>query len=177
MHCLKLIFLISFYPLFMELVNFTPNSDLAGWSVVDDVVMGGRSDGSFAINEAGHAVFSGTVSLENNGGFSSVRYNTKEVELGGFRKVKIRLRGDGKRYQFRLKSDRYDRHAYIAYFQTSGAWETIEITLSEMYPTFRGRKLDMANFPGKKMEELAFLIANKKSESFQLELDKIELLP
>ena len=66
-------------------------------------------------------------------------------------------------------------HAYPVIVQTSGEWETIEIKLDEMYPSWRGMKLDMDNYPGETMEEIAFLISNKKAESFQLEIDNIEL--
>ncbi len=155
--------------------DFTLQSDLRDWAVVDDGVMGGRSAGCLHLSDEGHAVFHGDVSLENNGGFSSVRYRFEEKTVKGYDKFVIRLRGDGKRYQFRTKATLYDRHSYIAYFQTTGDWQTIEIPLSEMYPTFRGRELDMPNFPTKTMAEVAFLISNKKAESFSLEIDEIEL--
>jgi len=149
--------------------DFDKNTGLSNWSVVDDGVMGGLSKGKLEINTNGNAA------LENNGGFSSVRYrfDTKEVE--NYSKVVIRLKGDGKRYQFRTKTNAYDRHSYIATFKTTGDWQTIEIPLSEMYPAFRGRKLEIPNYPGETMQEIAFLIGNKKTECFKLELDKIEL--
>lgn len=159
----------------MQLVDFGKDSDLSNWYVVDDVVMGGRSDGNFKINEEGHGVFSGKVSLENNGGFSSVRHILETREISDFSVCKIRLKGDGKRYQFRVKKSRYDRYSYIQYFETSGKWETIKINLADMYPTFRGRRLDMPNFPVEFLEEITFLIANKEPESFRLELDWITL--
>ncbi|MCR9286340.1 MAG: CIA30 family protein [Bacteroidetes bacterium] len=157
----------------MQLFDFARGSDLSGWNVVDDVVMGGRSDGRFKINEEGNGLFYGDVSLENYGGFSSIRYRIEQREVSDFKVCKIRLKGDGKRYQFRVKTDRYDRHSYIYYFETSGLWETIEIPLEDMYPTFRGRRLNMPNYPVVGLEEITFLIANKKAESFQLELDWI----
>lgn len=159
----------------MLLFDFTKTSDLSNWNVVDDVVMGGRSNGHFEINKEGNGVFYGNVSLENYGGFSSVRYRMGRQVVDSFKYCKIRLKGDGKRYQFRVKSDQYDRHSYIQYFETSGDWETIEIPLAEMYPTFRGRRLDMPNYPSIHLEEMAFLIANKKAEPFQIELDWITL--
>ena len=55
------------------LYDFSENSSLRYWSVVDDGVMGGVSQGSLRINYEGHGVFSGYVSLENYGGFSSIR--------------------------------------------------------------------------------------------------------
>jgi len=159
----------------MTIVDFTPQSELRDWFVVDDVVMGGRSDGGLYLNEGGHAVFEGKVSLENNGGFSSIRHRFEQKQVAAYSKIVIRLKGDGKRYQFRVKPSIYDRHAYISYFETTGDWQTIELSLAEMYPTFRGRKLDMPNFSSQLMEEIAFLIANKKNETFRLELDRIEL--
>jgi hypothetical protein len=44
-----------------------------------------------------------------------------------------------------------------------------------MYPSFRGQKLELPNYPGQSMEEIAFLIANKTAETFALEIDRIEL--
>lgn len=159
----------------MVLFDFDSNSDLGNWRVVDDTVMGGRSDGNFGLNAAGHGVFQGDVSLENNGGFSSIRYRFPTQEMETFSTVQLRIKGDGKRYQFRIKSNRYDRHSYIYHFQTSGAWETIEIPLTEMEPKFRGRALSLPNYPGQVAEEIAFLISNKRAEAFRLEIDKISL--
>lgn len=159
----------------MLLFDFKQNADLSNWRVVDDVVMGGRSDGQFEINEKGNAIFHGKVSTENNGGFSSIRYRFNPKDVHGYSQMKIRLKGDGKRYQARVKSNKYDRHSYICHFQTTGDWQTIEISLSEMKPVFRGRELNMPNYPVEKMEEIAFLIGNKISESFKLEFDKISL--
>lgn len=157
----------------MVVFDFNKNNGIDNWRVVDDVVMGGRSDGHFTINEAGHGIFSGSVSLENNGGFSSVRYRFNQKTVTDHATAVIRLKGDGERYQFRLKSDAYDQHSYINYFETSGEWETIEIPLKEMYPTFRGRRLRMENYPAEYLAEVAFLIANKKPQNFRLELDYI----
>ena len=155
--------------------NFNKESDIENWVIVDDVVMGGRSSGSFGLNEDGHGVFKGDVSLENNGGFSSVRYRFQKKEIKGSTKVVIRLKGDGKKYQFRIKANSRDYYSYIATFETNGKWQEIEISLSEMYPSFRGRRLDQPNFSSENIEEVAFLIGNKKKEEFILLLDKIEL--
>jgi len=154
-------------------VDFNRESNLENWFTVDDVVMGGRSNSSFEINGQGHAVFSGNVSLENNGGFASLRHVFQKMEMGAYQTIAIRLKGDGLRYQFRVKSSRNERHSYTYYFETSGSWEWIEIPLSEMYPTWRGRKLDYPDYPGETMEEMGILIGNYKAEAFKLEIDKI----
>ncbi len=156
--------------------DFNLNTNLQNWQVVDDVVMGGKSSGNFNLNSDGHGVFSGEVSLENNGGFSSVRYDFPEKKsVKGFSKVIITLKGDGKPYQFRVKHKTSDYHAYVAAFETSGEWQKVEISLEAMYPSFRGRTLDMPNFSADFIEELRFLIGNKKPQRFELVVDKIEL--
>ncbi|WP_338356692.1 CIA30 family protein [Yeosuana marina] len=159
----------------MTLFNFKTTSDISNWKIVDDVVMGGRSNGSFGLTNAGYGSFYGHVSLENNGGFSMVKYtfDTKHVE--GFSKVCLHIKGDGKTFQFRIKTSNHDEHSYVCQFSTSNDWEIIEIPFTTLYPTFRGRQLHMENYPGKQMEQIAFLIGNKKAESFKLEIERIEL--
>ena len=82
---------------------------------------------------------------------------------------------DGKRYQFRVKRSVNDRYSYISYFETTGEWEEISIPLADMYPSFRGRKLDMANYSGDELSEISFLVSNKKAESFCLLTDWMKM--
>ncbi len=159
----------------MTLFNFNSESNLSNWRILDDVVMGGRSDGNFKLNEDGHGEFSGDVSLKNNGGFSSVRYNFDTVNSSNFESFQLRIKGDGKPFQFRVKSSYRHRYSYIYTFETTGKWETISIPFNRMEPSFRGYKLNQANFDGEQMEEITFLIGNKKEQSFRLLIDKIIL--
>ena len=155
--------------------QFNSDSNIDNWIIVNDGVMGGRSIGSFSLNEEGHGLFEGKISLENNGGFSSVRYGTEAISTKGRSKIVLRLKGDGKNYQLRIKAKGKDYYSYAYTFETSGEWEEIKVSLRDMYPTFRGQKLRINNFDQKSIEEVGFLIANKKEESFELLLDKIEL--
>ena len=155
--------------------DFNHNSNITDWNIVDDVVMGGRSNGKFKIDNDGNGVFSGDVSLENNGGFSSVRYQFEKINTTKDSKVIIRLKGDGKEYQFRIKNNRNTYYSYITSFKTSGNWETIVFNLKDLYPSFRGQTMNIPNFTGNSIEEIVFLIGNKKNESFTLVLDKIDI--
>ncbi|MGB5553645.1 MAG: CIA30 family protein, partial [Flavobacteriaceae bacterium] len=138
-------------------------------------VMGGRSAGSFYVDEDGHGIFKGHVSLENNGGFSSLRYRFKKMNTAAYTKIVLRVKGDGKPYQFRVKAKASDYYSYVSQFKTANEWETIEISLSDMYPAFRGRKLDIPNYSNDGIEEIAFLIGNKRTEDFILMIDNIAL--
>tara|TARA_R100001369_G_scaffold36196_1_gene61516 strand:- start:11569 stop:12102 length:534 start_codon:yes stop_codon:yes gene_type:complete len=155
--------------------QFNKKADISNWSVVDDVVMGGRSSGNFYLNNEGIGIFEGRVSLENNGGFSSVRYSFDEINTKKYSKIVIKIKGDGKSYQFRVKNKSADYYSYITSFKSSEDWETIELQLSDMVPAFRGRDLDMPNYDKESIEEVAFLIGNKKAETFKLEIESIVL--
>lgn len=153
--------------------NKTPN--LSKWTVIDDVVMGGKSAGNFCLSTEKTGIYSGDVSLENGGGFSSLKYVFEEKDITAFKKIKIELKGDGKKYQFRIKTNTKDKFAYITVFNTTKEWQTIEVLFSEMYPVFKGRKLEMDNLNATKITQIGFLIANKKVENFSLEIKKIYL--
>jgi len=155
--------------------DFDRNSNANEWRIIDDVVMGGRSNGKFTIDNDGNGVFSGIVSLDNNGGFSSVRYQFDKIKTTKDSRVTIRLKGDGKEYQFRIKDNRNAYYSYITSFKTTGEWENIVVNLKDLYPSFRGRTLDAPNYSANSFEEIVFLIGNKKNEPFKLILDRIDL--
>jgi hypothetical protein len=129
----------------------------------------------FKLNAAGNGLYFGKVSLENNGGFSILRYRFLEINVLKYSKVILRLKGDGKKYQFRIKDNHKNYYTYVKSFNTSIDWELIKINLADMYPAFRGRKLNMSNFSSDVIEEIAILVGNKKEENFQLEIDEIYL--
>ncbi len=159
----------------MMLFNFTKGANMQNWFVVDDSVMGGVSAGKMGVNEEGHGMFQGHVSLDNNGGFSSIRYNAGKTKLQGYCKFVIALKGDGKAYQFRVKTKSSQYYSYIVSFNTTKQWQTIEIPFNSMIPSFRGQTLNTANFPGESLEEIGFLIGNKKDEDFKLAIDYISV--
>jgi NADH dehydrogenase [ubiquinone] 1 alpha subcomplex assembly factor 1 len=175
MRYLILIIILSSSMASRVIYDFRKTSDVENWVIVDDVVMGGKSSGTIKLNAEGHGVFEGAVSLENNGGFSSVRYTFEKTLIKESTKIILKLRGDGKTYQFRIKSNSKDYYSYISTFSTTNEWQEIQILLKDMYPSFRGRKLDQPNFSKDYIEEIAFLISNKKQENFKLLIDKIEL--
>jgi hypothetical protein len=157
----------------LTIFAFSKDADVSGWEIQDDVVMGGVSQGKFALNEEGQAVFSGNVSLENNGGFSSLQYNFGPVDVSPYHAICLRLKSDGKPYQLRVESEKNVRHGYAYDFETSGDWQVIEIPFADMYAIRHGDRLDLPNYPGQTLAQVQILIGNGKAETFQLEIDKI----
>jgi len=157
------------------LYEFEKNADLSRWYIVNDGVMGGLSNSELIINKDGHGLFTGHISLENNGGFASLRYEPQFMDVSGSQKFVLRVKGDKQRYQFRAKSSWRDYHSYIYFFETTGEWQTIEIPFDQMEASFRGRLLNMDNYDGQVLAELGFLIGNKEDRDFELLIDKISL--
>lgn len=175
------VFLLSLVLLFMNTLNsqitFTCNDNLNNWVIVNDGVMGGVSTSDLKVNNDCNAFFSGLVSLENNGGFASVRCFPKQnIQINNQGKIILKIKGDGKTYQFRIKLDDDEYFSYIYAFETSGNWETIILSLADFYPSFRGRKLADAsdvNIEGN-LSYFSFLIANKRNEAFNIEFQSID---
>lgn len=65
----------------VPLLSFAAPEAAQQWQAVNDGVMGGVSDGRFKITADGTLEFFGTLSLENNGGFASVRTRPMELEV------------------------------------------------------------------------------------------------
>jgi len=59
-----------------KIYTFSTQTNIKEWRIVNDDVMGGRSNSSLKISDAGHGHFIGHVSLANNGGFASIQLNT-----------------------------------------------------------------------------------------------------
>jgi monofunctional biosynthetic peptidoglycan transglycosylase len=156
-----------------NLIDFNEATSIA-WQVVNDGVMGGVSRGDIQRSDHGTGLFSGTLSMENNGGFASVRGLIAPQDLSAFSGLEIRIRGDGRTYQLRLRVDgRFDGIAYRAIFSTTeDEWADIRIPFTEFLPTFRGRILsDEQPLDVKRIAQVAFMVADKRPGRFFLEID------
>jgi hypothetical protein len=154
------------------LFDFQTATNTAAWQVVNDDVMGGVSTSSFRLTN-GTAVFHGEVSLENNGGFASVRSLPARHDLAACNAFVIRVRGDGRRYKFTARTDRsFDSAIYQTVFTTKkGEWEEHRLPLKQFVPTFRGRVLpDEPPLDAAKVTSVGFLIADKQEGPFRLEI-------
>jgi monofunctional biosynthetic peptidoglycan transglycosylase len=149
------------------------------WFVINDVVMGGVSKGSIQFTDRGTGVFAGMLSMDNNGGFASVRTAFDSRDLSPYAGLAIRVRGDGRSYQLRLRNDEgFEGIAYRAYFDTrKGEWITVRIPFSQFLPTFRGRTLrDAPPLDTSRIRQLGFLLADGKPGHFSLEIDFVRAL-
>jgi hypothetical protein len=127
------------------LFNFPLITDLSEtWGAVDDVVMGGVSDSRIIRSPEG-AWFTGNVSTGNGGGFVSVRTRNFDpaLDLATAQGIKLKVKGDGQRYKFFLRSDAgWDSVAFAYSFDTiANEWTTIDIPFAAMRGVIRARTL------------------------------------
>ena len=150
--------------------------DAGDWFVVNDGVMGGRSGSGLTGGKGQVAVFQGHLSLENNGGFASVRSQIPPATLDGASRIVLRVRGDGRQYQLRLRPDRrFDGIAYGAGFETTaGQWTTVEVPIRLFEPTFRGyRPPGVGPLDPSRIGQIGIMLADKQEGPFRLEIEWI----
>lgn len=159
-----------------SICSFHDAEAIRQWVAVNDNVMGGLSTGTASLTGDGCLHFSGKVSLENNGGFASIRTLPGEFELGDFEGVRIRVKGDGRTYQFRIRTDdEYDGIAFKHDFSTSpDKWVIINLPFASFEPTFRGRVLQgVKPLAASEIQQIGFLVADKAAGPFSLIVDEI----
>ena len=154
----------------------TLNMESSDWRSVHDRVMGGVSEGGIIVADNGLR-FQGMLSLENNGGFASVRRRITEP-LDGVDRVKLRVQGDGRRYQIRFRQDgNRDGVAWREQFDTNGSWQDIEFAISEFEPVFRGRRLSGFDpLDASSVRQIGLMLADGQPGPYQLDISKIEFL-
>ena len=153
--------------------SFDENGPKGQWLLVNDTVMGGVSQSGLVGTPDGTALFSGNLSLENNGGFASVRSIPQLTPLGEYSGIELRVRGDGNSYQFRLRTDdRSDGVAYRASLDTvPEEWLLVRLPFIDFVPTFRGRIVgDYPQLDADKIRSFGLMITDKQAGRFSLEM-------
>jgi len=139
-------------------------------------VMGGRSQGSSFLTEAENRIFSGEISLKNNGGFSSVRTVGAEYDLSDYEGVTVKVRGDGRKYYFTARANNRSRVAFWYDMQTkAGELTTFKIPFSSLYATSFGTKLNGMKLNSKNITSFGLMLYDKNDGEFNLELVSVKV--
>ena len=154
------------------LTDFTRGSADFGWYVLNDNVMGGRSEGGVE-QESDQLLFTGSTNTRG-GGFSSIRTSDLQLDLSLHDGIRLTVRGDGRRYTWRLTTSARRRGrpvAYSAEFDTrDGAWITVDIPFSEFVPKFRGYRLDGPALDTSRVTGMGLMIYDGRDGPFELQL-------
>ena len=161
-----------------DLYDFTHQETSGVWMIVNDGVMGGISESRLSLDQQGFLVFEGRVSLDYGGGFASVRSILNRLDADPYDGILIRFKGDGKRYQLRLRQgDRMDGVAYFRHFETKNEeWEEVFLPFHSFQASYRGRRLpDYPKLDTRRISQLGLMISDKQEGNFRLEVQRIAL--
>ena len=157
-----------------SLFDFSEAPDIQKWRVVVDGVMGGRSSGQVEQQEDS-LVFTGETSLENNGGFSSIRAAVPAGSVAGYDSLRIRVKGDGRTWILGARGQPgRGADSYWSRFETkAGEWQTVTVRITEMVRQYFGTPVQGSLQPSA-VRGVEFYIYDKQAGPFRLEVDEIE---
>ena len=158
------------------LFDFADAASATGWATQNDTVMGGVSQ-STSTWANGQLVFQGTLSLENNGGFTSL-VSPIDNELGqravGASAIGIDALGDGKTYVLQLRGA--DQTRFIQRFATVAGTQQkyvlpidkFEAVTSFLDPVANAAPIDLAN-----IRQVALYLLDKQAGAFEIAVTSI----
>ena len=157
------------------LTDFTSKTTDFRWYVVNDNVMGGRSEGTFTAEQE-TLIFTGRTNTRG-GGFSSIRTQAMQLDLSDRAGIRLRVKGDGRRYTWRLTTNARWRGREVGYwadFDTvEGEWITADIPFSRFIPQFRGYVLDGPPLDAGQITGMGLMIYDKQDGPFELHLASV----
>ena len=141
------------------------------WNIVNDTVMGGRSSSRWS-DKSSTLSFEGFLSLENNGGFASIRHDLNNINLSGTEGIFIKVKGDGRKYQFRIRSQASRWANYSQEFKTKkDTVQTFYLPYKDFKPSWRGRSVrNVPTLTGKDVRGIGFLLGDKIQGKFKLDI-------
>ena len=159
-------------------LDFAAADSARNWQAVNDGVMGGVSDGRFRITADKTMEFSGTLSLENNGGFASVRTKPMDLDLQAGDTIVVRVKGDGREYVLNIytKSRRMAFSYRAPLPTTKDEWTEVRVPLDDFIPTAFGRRVQgMGPVEPSQINGLGFMLSDKKPGKFQMQVEWVKV--
>ncbi len=161
------------------LFDFTDAEVAKVWHTVNDDVMGGISVGQCNISDRQTLEFFGNISLQNNGGFASVRTVAQELGLVLGDTLIVKVRGDGREYALNL----YLKKSKIAFAYratvptTKDQWVELKLPLASFEANSFGNPVRGAGpVDPTDINALGFLLSDKQAGPFKLEIVSIQAL-
>lgn len=160
------------------LFDLSSSSSTANWRIVNDGVMGGRSSSNVKIAKQGEMLFSGNLSLANNGGFASTRSREKNLRLRSGDIIVLQVMGDGRKYTFNAYVPRRRMaFSFRSEFQTKkDEWTEVRIPIDKMVATSFGRVVRGMSINPAEVNSIGIMLGDKKPGPFELSIRSIEVI-
>ena len=149
------------------------DTDGAQWTIENDGVMGGRSQGFVEVAN-GTLVFTGEVVTEG-GGFSSVRA-TRQADLSGYDGIELRVRGGGRTFELDVDDGTRSRGRDVnrrGPVPTSDSWETVRVPFASLEESAHGEPVSVAPIDLSAVTSIGIYIIDGNDGPFRLEVDWI----
>ena len=162
----------------VQILNYKFDNSNFNWSTVNDTVMGGRSSSTWKAGSFSSSVFKGYLSLENNGGFASVRHNVRNKDFSDESGIFLKFIGDGRTYQFRIRSKSASWADYYHEFETQDDKElSVFLPFQDFKASWRGLNLRMLPpLKSRDVIEVGLFLSDKKQGKFKLEISEISAM-
>ena len=159
----------------IKLLDSSVKFSSLNWNIVNDTVMGGRSSSRWLSNSSSTSTFEGFLSLQNNGGFASVRHDLEKIDLTNTEGIYLKVKGDGRKYQFRIRSQASRWANYSQEFKTKeGKVQTFYLPYKDFKAGWRGRSItDLPVLIGKDIKGIGLFLGDKIEGKFKLEVTDI----
>ncbi|MGF1788614.1 CIA30 family protein [Photobacterium swingsii] len=157
------------------MIDLTRPNEHQQWKATNDNVMGGVSQGQLTFDDESSR-FWGEISLDNNGGFSSINRAIDDPLPPKVDRVAVSFIGDGRRYQLRLATWKNgNKITYKHEFTTiKGQQQEKAFDLNKFQAVFRGRLINNApELTAQDIKQVGLLIADKQPGPFALNLIQI----
>ena len=160
--------------------DFTTQAVAASWSVQNDTVMGGVSESSSTWVDK-QLVFSGNLSLENNGGFVSCFGPIDEklaTVVGGATSLYLRATGDGKTYLFQLRGN--DGTNYVQRFTSTAEEDQVYVLPLSQFTSVDWRLTEIADAPPietSNIYQMGIYLVDKQTGPFKIAISSIGISP
>ncbi|MFO8233023.1 MAG: CIA30 family protein [Longimonas sp.] len=156
----------------MVLFDFD-GADTAQWSIENDGVMGGRSEG-FVEVAGGTLVFTGEVVTEG-GGFSSVRA-ALQTDISSYDGIELRVRGGGRTFELDVDDGTESRGREVnrrGPVPTSNSWETVRVPFASLEASAHGEPVRVDPLDRSAVKSIGVYIIDGQDGPFRLEVDWI----
>ena len=160
-------------PASKPVTDFSDAAAAGKWMSVNDNVMGGVSEGGFRITDDKTLEFSGNISLENQGGFASIRTQSADLGLDGLDTIALRVKGDGRTYYLDLRAAKtFAAASYRAPLKTQkDTWQEVRVPLKDFEYSVFGRRIAGAEaLTANQVKSVGFTLADKQAGPFRLEI-------
>ena len=150
------------------------------WVLLSDNIMGGVTKSKIEYTN-NSVLLSGNISLDNYGGFSSIKTKYKSFDLSKYMGIKIKFKSTNQKFGFTLEDNQnwtQPNYKYEFSAKKDDTWEEVTIYFKDFKEIIIGEPTGnlMKSKSLKNIVRMGIMTSEKKEGSFTIEVDYIEFI-